>query len=51
MAKPSRTTFNPAATKADGSNVAWNCTKCGKQGAANSRAAAGQQFDKHDCED
>lgn len=31
--------------------VAWNCTKCGATGLANSRLSAGQQFDKHDCED
>lgn len=29
--------------------IAWNCTKCGKTGLANSRRTAGQQFDVHEC--
>lgn len=49
MAKPSRSDFNPKSTKADGSNVAWNCTRCGTQGVATSRAEAGKQFDGHTC--
>lgn len=31
--------------------VAWNCTKCGTSGLANSRLSAGKQFDDHDCND
>lgn len=46
MPKPSRATFNPVANE---TGVSWNCTECGKQGVADSRGSAGQQFDKHDC--
>lgn len=50
MANPkSRDSFNHKSKGPEA--VAWNCTRCGKTGLAKSRLSAGQQFDKHDCED
>lgn len=50
MPKPtSRDSFNHKSKGREA--VAWNCTKCGKTGLANSRLSAGQQFDKHDCKE